>query len=364
MQIAHNRPKLLDGSWYPHIPTICFCMKPDCYEICWKNNYVYNHWFRGKSSAFKGHKHTEASKKKNSISNIELFLLDEHGNKEIYPPIFDLCHCKRQSCNETVWGGNEFVWGHHNCCMPQEIKDSISEQMSGSGNPMYEVEPWCKGLTNETSEKMRLKSEKTSKSLIGIPMTEERRIKHAEERRLHPSMLGKHHTSETKEKQRLSKIGKKNPRYGKPAPDGAGYCKRYYYESETHGILCFKGSYEYKYVLYCDKNRISWLYQPKTFPLSDEMTYTPDFYLPSQDKYIEIKGYLYLEHKIKIEKFLKEYLDLKLEVLYNKDLEKFGIDIKIKLDQNLHLKGKQKLLKKNKSSVELSSVHCMYEEVL
>jgi len=34
-----------DGSKeiYPHIPTICYCMRPSCYEICWKGNYKKGH---------------------------------------------------------------------------------------------------------------------------------------------------------------------------------------------------------------------------------------------------------------------------------------------------------------------------------
>lgn len=249
-----------------------------------------------------------------------------------YPKIPSICECDDITCNRIVYDGNKYIHGHNSI---------------GINSPSYGKEPWCKGLTSETNEIIKLKSEKTSKSLMGIKMTEERRIKHAEERRKHPSMLGKHHKESTKNLQRKAKLGKLNHRYGKPSPDGAGHCKRYYYESEFHGIICFKGSYEYKYALYLDKNNISWLYQPKTFELSECMTYTPDFYLPEQDLYIEIKGFLYPIHKVKIEKFQKEYPDLKLDILYKEDLSKLGIDMKIELDQNLHLKGKQKLQNKS-----------------
>lgn len=264
-----------------------------------------------------------------------------------YPSIPSICKCSYH-CNEIVYNGKEYIHGHNG-----RGSDNLMYGKSGELSPSFRII-----RTDETRERLRIAN-------TGKIWSDFRKKEWSEKRmgKGNPH-FGFKDSKETKNIKSKQKKGKLNPRYGKPSPDGAGHCKRYYYESETHGIICFKGSYEYKYVLYLDINKISWLYQPKTFPLSDEMTYTPDFYLSSEDKYIETKGYLYPEHKIKIEKFLKEYPNLKLEILYKHDLEKLGIDMKIKLDQNLYLKGKQKLLKRKKSLVESSSAQCMSGGVL
>ena len=74
--------------------------------------------------------------------------------------------------------------------------------------------------------------------------------------------------------------GRNNPMYGKVTQ-----AKRGYYNN-----ICFRSSWEIAYAKYLDKNKIKWLYEPKTFDLG-EMTYTPDFYLFEIDTYIEIKAF-------------------------------------------------------------------------
>ena len=226
-----------------------------------------------------------------------------------YFPIPSLCECDDITCNEIVYNGHKFIHGHNS---------------KGKNNPMFGIEPWCKGLTNETSELIKLKSNKTSKSLTGVLMSKERKIKHTEEKRLHPPMLGKHHTKESKEKQRQAKLGIKNHRYGKPSPIGAGRGRWSYYQSPLQGKIRLRSSYEFAYAQYLDQNNIPWYYEFKTFELSEGMTYTPDFFLLDQNKYVEIKGYMYLKHQLKIEKFIKEY-NLNFEILNYIKLKEINI---------------------------------------
>jgi len=83
--------------------------------------------------------------------------------------------------------------------------------------------------------------------------------------------------------------GKLNHRYGKISHGKWG----------TYKGIRMRSSYEIAYAKWCDKNNIKWLYESKTFDLGDT-TYTPDFYLPKTDEYIEVKGYW---RKDAIEKF-------------------------------------------------------------
>ena len=63
---------------------------------------------------------------------------------------------------------------------------------------------------------------------------------------------------------------------------------------------------------------IKWLYQPKTFDLKTQ-NYTPDFYLPEQKIYIEVKNFLWKYSKIRDEKFRKLYPNINLFLLLKKD---------------------------------------------
>lgn len=98
--------------------------------------------------------------------------------------------------------------------------------------------------------------------------------------------------------------GKNNPMYGKV----------------THGkwnkykSTWMRSSYEISFAKWLDENHIKWLYESKTFDLGNT-TYTPDFYLPENDTYIEIKGFWRDDAKKKFNLFKKQYSKIKIEIL-------------------------------------------------
>ena len=67
---------------------------------------------------------------------------------------------------------------------------------------------------------------------------------------------------------------------------------------------------------------IKWVHQPKTFNLVSQ-NYTPDFYLPDHNIYVEVKNFLWKYSKIRDSKFRKLYPDIKLALLLKKDYLKF-----------------------------------------
>lgn len=109
--------------------------------------------------------------------------------------------------------------------------------------------------------------------------------------------------------------GKKNSHYGKPAYHGKGA----YYKN-----IWMRSSWEIAYAKYLDKNNIKWKYEPKRFYFKN-CTYTPDFYLPEKDLYIEIKGYWRPGCKKRIKLFRNNYPNLDLQILIKSDLKKLGI---------------------------------------
>jgi len=102
-------------------------------------------------------------------------------------------------------------------------------------------------------------------------------------------------------------VGRKNPMFGKQTHGLFGYYKNKFMRS----------SYEIKFAYFLDCSKITWEYESKTFDLGDA-TYTPDFYLPEFDCYIEIKGYWHPKNKNKFIKFLDLYPLINIKIFdYN-----------------------------------------------
>ena len=85
-----------------------------------------------------------------------------------------------------------------------------------------------------------------------------------------------------------------------------------------------RSGYEIGYAKYLDKNNIKWDYEPTTFDLG-HTAYTPDFFLPEKEVYVEIKGWMRKEALIKIKEFIKQNPDIKYLLLGEKELKKMGV---------------------------------------
>ena len=114
-------------------------------------------------------------------------------------------------------------------------------------------------------------------------------------------------------RKRPDMTGKNNHNYGKVFKPFWGKYKN----------ISMRSGWEIGYAKYLDRNNIKWEYEPKTFDLGDT-TYTPDFYLPELNTYIEIKGFLTDEAKQKIQRFIKIYSHINFKLLKKKDLNKIG----------------------------------------
>lgn len=87
------------------------------------------------------------------------------------------------------------------------------------------------------------------------------------------------------------------------------------------------GTWELKYAEYLDENNIQWIRNKDSFTYEFENVkrrYTPDFYLPDTDEYIEIKGYRTDKDLSKWDQFPS---DKKLKVLMKNELLSLGIKI-------------------------------------
>jgi hypothetical protein len=135
------------------------------------------------------------------------------------------------------------------------------------------------------------------------------------------TMLGKKQTKITKNKISNTLIknginkGRKNGMFGIPSPHG----KRIKYKG-----ISFRSGWEVAYAKYLDRNNIKWFYESKTFDLGN-CTYTPDFYLPKTNKFIEIKGFWRDRSKLRFNLFRKKYFNIKITILMEKDLKNLKI---------------------------------------
>jgi hypothetical protein len=85
------------------------------------------------------------------------------------------------------------------------------------------------------------------------------------------------------------------------------------------------GSWELKYAKWLDENSIAWIRCKESFEYEYQgkrRRYTPDFYLPETDEYIEIKGYKTEKDDAKWSQF-PSYR--KLKILMAKDLKYIGV---------------------------------------
>lgn len=210
----------------------------------------------------------------------------------------------KEKISKSECGENHWNYGGH---LSNDAKKKISK--SNKGKPKSE----------ETKKKI-------SESKKGLRHTEEWKKNHSERMRgINHPLYGKKHSEETKNKIKENHddvSGKNNPMYGKIRPF---YGKRIYYNSPLQGEICFRSSYELAYAKYLDNNHILWYYEYKTFEL-DNTTYTPDFFLVIDNKFIEIKGYMRSDSQIKINEFTKKY-NYNFEILYKEDLIDLGIDL-------------------------------------
>ena len=95
----------------------------------------------------------------------------------------------------------------------------------------------------------------------------------------------------------------------------------------------FVNEAELEYAKILDYYGVPWMYEPHTFVLErDEQdkvveAFTPDFYLPDQDLYLEVtvmKQSLVTRKNRKLRKLRARYPETKIKLFYKRDLERLA----------------------------------------
>jgi hypothetical protein len=103
------------------------------------------------------------------------------------------------------------------------------------------------------------------------------------------SFIGRTHSAETREKLRQANRGKA-PKHTARVP---------------YGEHVFRSGYEVRVAKALDVMGVRWEYEPKRFDFGD-FTYAPDFYLPDDGVYWEVKGWYGPDSRRKVERFRRE----------------------------------------------------------
>ena len=89
-----------------------------------------------------------------------------------------------------------------------------------------------------------------------------------------------------------------------------------------------------------DYYRIPWAYEPRTFVLEEDAdgriveAFTPDFYLPEQDLYLEVtvmKQSLVTRKNRKLRKVRERYPGIRVKLFYKRDIERLAQRYRLEL---------------------------------
>lgn len=168
---------------------------------------------------------------------------------------------------------------HHSVKTKQKMKGCISWNKGLKGEELLQY--YKKGYPKGMLGKRHTKKAKNKMSLIGIG----RKISEVTKEKIRNSNYHKNHK------------GKNSSRYGKPPPHGKGT----YYKG-----IWMRSGWEVRIAQLADQAGIKWQYEPKRFYFKD-CTYTPDFYWPKWNLWVEVKGWMGPESKKRISQFQELY---------------------------------------------------------
>jgi hypoxanthine phosphoribosyltransferase len=95
----------------------------------------------------------------------------------------------------------------------------------------------------------------------------------------------------------------------------------------------FVNEAEFEYAKILDYYGVPWLYEPRTFVLEHDEegrvveAFTPDFYLPEQDLYLEVtvmKQSLVTRKNRKLRKLRRLYPDVRIKLFYERDFKRIA----------------------------------------
>jgi len=270
-------PKITKEQFEATSPHYCQCIDKCGQKIIWKCWFKYS----GIARCISGHKYIKNTKY-NILKlpicqcgcNQEISLTKENIRRKRYPKYIE-GHRK----NKTVI--------HCSYCNISIIKDTS-----------YVIQVEHTFCSRECKIKWQSESRKGKKRPKEVT---EKILNTRKERNIAPfTFRGKYHTEETKQKMSISAvltyINGRTPSHGKQIK----------YTTKLNTTVTFRSTWELEFAKYLDSINEQWYYEFCSFNLGNT-TYTPDFYLPRRELFIEIKGWWRDDSEEKYSRFLNEY---------------------------------------------------------
>lgn len=247
-------------------------------------------------------------KKLQNIQIGEEVLIKEHAKHLVY----NTCELCNKQINGLKDGESRFCYRCLASFYKNPSKKISREKIRKSRIKFYHQggKPWNYGLTLDTNEILKNTSRKISRALA---------------RRSLEDLWGKEKAEKFKLAHSERNRGSNNPMFGKTPHhrkggfrDDLGHYVRSSWEADFARILML--------------HRIAYQYEPKTFrlvrPNGEVLNYTPDFYVPSEDTFYEIKGWLHSADAEKMKLFQKQYPKTNFKIISATKFAEFALKYK------------------------------------
>ena len=99
-----------------------------------------------------------------------------------------------------------------------------------------------------------------------------------------------------------NRTGKNHPSFGKVSSPRAGRGRGGFIPELGHYV---RSTWEANVARWLIQNGIEYAYEPQTF-IFESFSYTPDFFTPHNNQYIEVKGWWSEDDRLKVDRFLKD----------------------------------------------------------
>ena len=183
-------------------------------------------------------------------------------------------------------------------------------------SPNFGKHPTAESRTKNSRAHLGIKlsqetRENISKGHIGVVFSPEQRAKlSAANRGKNNPNYGRTATIETRNKMSNSRRGERNGHYGMEAAHGLGS----WFTHPDGYLVWLRSTYEVRTANALSSLKVAWIYEPSIFELGGA-TYRPDFYLPMESLFWEVKGYMRKPAKSKLIRFIELYPDLNFRII-------------------------------------------------
>lgn len=236
------------------------------------------------------------------------------------------CLIECNTCNKQLWRLYKTFKKHHNdpligndfCHSCMMNLDGYKHNMSKAINKMIELDPNWK-VRNSKSKKGKINlgdknGMKQPEARRKVSKTRQKKFKEDPEfRKAHANMVSKAWSE------------------GKFDNVAVGKCQWYDYEKKDGTVCKVQGRWELAYAKWLDQNNVKFITHRGRIPYTKDginKSYYPDFYLPDDDMYVDVKNkYHYSLNEEKFDLIMEQNTNIKIKILFKKDLQDLGVKI-------------------------------------